>query len=135
MQNAHTYRDAVMEHRWGSRREISHAVRVRTQSGVIAMGTLRNISVSGALLSTDAPLRLSGHVEVQMFARSKVVRPFTSVGAHVVRICPEGFGIEWAELSPPAVQLLNSVLHEAAADKEEAQHAPATGRRRNSRRR
>jgi len=109
-----------MEHRWGNRREILHAVRVRTNSGVIATGTLKNISVSGALLSTDAPLRVSGHIEVQMFARSKVARPFTAVAAHVVRVCPDGFGIEWSELSPPAVQLLT----------EEAQPVPATRRRR-----
>jgi hypothetical protein len=71
-----------------------------------------------------------------MFARSKVVRPFTSVGAHVVRVCPEGFGIEWSELSPPAVQFLNSVLAEAPAEREEEQPAAsATRRRRNSRRR
>ena len=78
-----------MEHRWGSRREISHAVRVRTKSGAIAHGTLLNISVSGALLSTDAPLRVSGNIEVQMFARSKVVRPFTAAAAHVVRRCSQ----------------------------------------------
>ena len=124
-----------MEHRWGNRREISHAVRVRTKSGVIATGTLKNISVSGALLSTDAPLRISGRVEVQMFARSKVVRPFTAVAAHVVRACPEGFGIEWSELSPPAVRFLNTVLEEAPVAKEEAQPVHATRRRRNSRRR
>ena len=123
-----------MEHRWGSRRDITHAVRVRTKSGVIAAGTLRNISVSGALLTTEAPLRLSGHLEVQMFARSKVVRPFTSAAAHVVRVCPEGFGIEWSELSPPAVQFLNDVLVDEAA-KKEPQPEAAPRRRRNARRR
>jgi hypothetical protein len=103
-----------MEHRWGSRREISHVVRVRTPAGLVATGTLRNISVSGALLATDAPLQLSGHLEVQMFARSKVIHPINAAAAHVVRRCPAGYGIEWAELSPPAVQLLTSILEETA---------------------
>jgi hypothetical protein len=98
--------ETVMEHRWGSRRAITHAVRVRTQGGLVASGILKNISVSGALLTTDAPLRLSGHLEVQLFAKSKVVRPLTAAAAHVVRMCPEGYGIEWAELSPPALRFL-----------------------------
>lgn len=101
-----------MEHRWGNRREISHAVRVRTPAGLVATGTLRNISMSGALLATDAPLQLSGHLEVQMFARSEVVHPINAAAAHVVRRCAGGYGIEWAELSPPAVQLLTSILAE-----------------------
>jgi hypothetical protein len=101
-----------MEHRWGSRREISHAVRVRTQGGLVASGVLRNISVSGALLSTDAPLPLSGHLEIQLFAKSRVVRPFATAAAHVVRACPEGFGIEWAELSPPALRFLTHAYAE-----------------------
>ncbi|HVY80731.1 MAG TPA: PilZ domain-containing protein [Steroidobacteraceae bacterium] len=101
---------AAMEHRWGNRREISHAVRVRTPAGLVATGTLRNISMSGALLATDAPLQLSGHLEVQMFARSEVVHPINAAAAHVVRRCAGGYGIEWAELSPPAVQLLTSIL-------------------------
>jgi hypothetical protein len=70
-----------------------------------------------------------------MFARSTVGGPFTAVAAHVVRACPEGFGIEWSELSPPAVQFLNTVLGETPEQKEEAQPIPATRRRRNSRRR
>ena len=95
-----------MEHRWGSRRSISHAVRVRTQNGIVASGVLKDISVSGALLTTDAPLRVSAHLEVQLFAKSRVVRPLTAAAAHVVRVCPEGFGIEWAELSPPAIRFI-----------------------------
>jgi hypothetical protein len=75
---------------------------------VVATGVLRNISVSGALLSTDAPLRISGHLEIQMFAKSKMPRPFATAAAHVVRACPEGFGIEWAELSPPALRFLTA---------------------------
>lgn len=102
-----------MEHRWGSRRTISHAVRVRTQGGIMATGVLRNISVSGALLSTDAPLPISGHIEIQMFAKSKVPRPFATAAAHVVRVCPEGFGIEWAELSPPALRFLTEDYSES----------------------
>jgi hypothetical protein len=115
-----------MEHRWGNRREISHAVRVRTRGGLVASGMLRNISVSGALLSTDAPLQLSGHLEVLMFAKSQVLHPINAAAAHVVRVCPDGFGIEWAELSPPAVQLLTSMLEETS-HAVSAEESAATG--------
>jgi len=95
---------------------------------------LRNISVSGALLTTDAPLQLSGHLEVLMFAKSTVLHPINAAHAHVVRVCADGFGIEWSELSPPAVQLLTRMLSEPAPEAEAEQKA-ATPPRTSSRRR
>jgi hypothetical protein len=109
----------TVEHRWGTRLSSAHVVRVRTRSGLMAPAVVRNISVSGAFLETAAPLRQSAHLDLQLFPPQSRLR---SVDAYVVRADPQGFGIEWCELAPPAVQRLIEALvsHEIPA------HAPVS---------
>jgi len=101
-----------MEHRWGERRKVSLPVRVRTPFGVIGMGWVLDLSVSGAFITTTLPVRLFSRVEISVQTERSGRRPTTNVGrgainrsrakatfaAQVVRIDDAGFAVEWQEL-------------------------------------
>ena len=100
-----------MEHRWGERRKVSLPVRVRTPFGVIGVGRVLDLSVSGAFITTTLPVRLFSRVEISVqgersgrraaavgrgaINRSKAKATFA---AQVVRIDDAGFAVEWQEL-------------------------------------
>lgn len=96
-----------MEHRWGHRREANRNVYLKTHSGLVAYGILRDVSVSGAFIAT--PLPVGPFTRLQLFLsvegrnegrkesghRRSSHHPFEG---EVVRRTAEGIGIEWKEL-------------------------------------
>jgi hypothetical protein len=100
------WNEAIMEHRWGHRREISRSVQLETRSGVVAHGRITNVSISGAFIVSPLPLGLFSYVQVQFTAMLNGKRTPMTVEGQVVRKDEAGFGIEWSEFAPEAVRAL-----------------------------
>jgi hypothetical protein len=97
-----------MEHRWGHRREISRIVHLESRSGVATRGRMSNVSISGAFVVSPLPARLYSYVQVQFSSiQHNGTRSRMSVEAQVVRKERGGFGIEWCEFNPEAIQCLS----------------------------
>jgi hypothetical protein len=102
-----------MEHRWGNRICLVRPVRVRSRNALIGAALMCDISVSGALLRTAAPFGLHSWIEVEFFPFRTRYQP---VAATVVRIAPDGLGVEWLELAPLSVRhVLNELVQDRPA--------------------
>jgi hypothetical protein len=97
-----------MEHRWGERALLDQPVRLDARPGLIAVGRLRNASLSGGYVETAAivPLGTRLHVELEWiyWKRAEHFR----IPAYVVRADENGFGLEWCEFAPGWVTVLMS---------------------------
>jgi len=101
-----------MEHRLGSRHATDVDVFLRTWgSTVSARGRLRDLSVSGAFISTQLPCRPLLHVTVQIAPNGRPRRSGQSFEGQIVRLAEGGIGIEWAELQPELVAQLVLTQH------------------------
>lgn len=101
-----------MEHRLGSRHATDVDVYLRTWgSTVSARGRLRDLSVSGAFISTLLPCRPLLHVTVQIALQGRPRRFAPSFEGQIVRLDQGGIGIEWAELQPELVAKLILIQH------------------------
>jgi hypothetical protein len=67
---------------------------------------MRDASASGAFLCTAAQLPLLANVRVELTGTAS-----RGVEAQVVRHAPDGYGLEWMELAPPAIVALLSAPH------------------------
>jgi len=96
-----------MEHRCGHRRRVEARVTVRTRSGLVARGVLKNVSASGALITS--PLALPAHTAlmVQIDAADSR-RPFGRVvlAGEVARVTDDGFAVEWSEFAPRTLRAI-----------------------------
>ncbi len=92
-----------MEHRWGKRVILSVAVRLRTRAGHAIPGRIENASLSGAFVRTSPDLPPYAHVLLEIEGTPVKSQP---IDAYVVRVTPEGLGLEWAEFAPPAIATL-----------------------------
>ena len=134
-----------MEHRWGTRKPVSLHVRLRTAGGITAVGKLCDISVSGAFITTAASTKLHEQVKLSVYGGPQHKTLLGSFEAHVVRRSGhEGIGIEWSELAPQSLRLLEKqgasdlqyeVAHESHVHTKTAALAPHESglRRRGSR--
>jgi hypothetical protein len=97
-----------MEHRYGTRREVRHRIELSWERGVHVLGTLRNVSISGALIAVEVPAPSSGPVEVKLVPRrTRSTRPrAVYLQGYVVRQVAAGLAIAWGELAPQALQAL-----------------------------
>lgn len=97
-----------MEHRWGNRIPVDIAVRISARPGMIGVGRILDLSVSGAWIA--ARLNLPVLARVMIVPSSTLVRrqEALSIEAYVSRTSQEGFGVEWHELDPPA---FSELLH------------------------
>jgi hypothetical protein len=85
--------------------------RVGDERGAISVARLRDLSTSGAFLETPPVFAPLSSVDVQLEVERRGRRVIASIPAHVVRITPDGIGVEWNEFNPPAVaQLLHARL-------------------------
>jgi len=101
-----------MEHRLGSRHATDVNVYLRTWgSTVSARGRLRDLSVSGAFISTLLPCRPLLHVTVQIALEGRPRRNAPLFEGQIVRLDQGGIGIEWAELQPELVARLILMQH------------------------
>ena len=96
-----------MEHRLGTRHATDLDVYLRTWgSTVSARGRLRDVSVSGAFISTRLPCRPLLHVTVQIALAGRSRRNAPLFEGQIVRVDQGGIGLEWAELQPELVARL-----------------------------
>src|ERR1700754_1920 len=96
-----TGQEGLMEHRLGSRHATDLDVYLRTWgSTVSARGRLRDLSVSGAFISTLLPCRPLLQVTVQIALEGRQRRNAPLFEGQIVRLDQGGIGIEWAELQP-----------------------------------
>ncbi len=96
--------EGLMEHRLGSRHAIDLDVYLRTWgSTVSARGRLKDLSVSGAFISTQLPCRPLLQVTIQIPLEGQRRRNAPLFEAQIVRLAEGGIGIEWAELQPELV--------------------------------
>ena len=84
-----------MEHRWGSRKEISLPVALHRPDAEPVRARIENLSLSGAKLWTSAPL--------PRFARWEVRIGEHVVPAWIVRRIDHGVGVEWCDFAPPLI--------------------------------
>jgi hypothetical protein len=87
------------EHRRGERIQVDLPVIVSVDYAERSQGRVRNLSLSGALLKTDADLHLRALIEV-CAELPPPSRHSARLLAHVSRRCGEDVGIEWCEFSP-----------------------------------
>jgi PilZ domain len=92
-----------MEHRWGERIRMDMPVRVSANEMAGIRGSIRDLSLSGALLKIDVDLRLHVLVEVSVELPPPSPRPAILL-AHVSRKREEEVGIEWCEFAPIVVK-------------------------------
>ena len=95
-----------MEHRWGHRREIDKGVRLKLCDGRTGFGRLRNLSVTGAWITTDLPGRLLSVVEIGFTRSEENRRVLTHESGRIVRIAWHGLAVEWVEFAPAGVLAL-----------------------------
>ena len=91
-----------MEHRWGERLKVEFPVRIWTTGGIAGSGSVLDLSVSGAFVSTRVSLSTLSPVNVffQAIRRAGSRGPSDlTYLAHVVRRTPDGFGIEWFDFA------------------------------------
>lgn len=91
-----------MEHRWGHRTLIDQPVRIAAAAHSSCTARLRNISASGAFLSTHQTAAFRGRVQVQFPLPSDGSSEYR-VEALVARKAPDGIGVEWIVFSPPCI--------------------------------
>ena len=95
-----------MEYRWGHRIIADIPVHLIGPEGVIAAARLRDLSVSGAFVTTAAYVRTLSPIEIVPDYLPGVIRAEASVAAYVVRHTATGFGIEWREPHNETTRLL-----------------------------
>ncbi|HEY6925215.1 MAG TPA: PilZ domain-containing protein [Steroidobacteraceae bacterium] len=84
-----------MEHRWGQRKSVNTSVQLRTQGGVVAIGRMTNVSVSGAFVQTA--LQAPSLARVQLIVSLNRSHGAALIEAQIVRKTEAGLGLEWDE--------------------------------------
>jgi hypothetical protein len=87
---------AFMEHRWGKRMPCQARVRICASAGISGTGCVRDISSSGAFIETTLALTECTPLTLFIRGNESAVRD-VEVAAIVVRIDPDGVGVEWCE--------------------------------------
>jgi hypothetical protein len=99
-----------MEHRWGERVALRQTVELFFGASPPVVGSLENVSSSGAFVRTAGRRPPRGPVEVILGARAQeersVRRQSPRLPAYVVRETDSGVGIEWCEFAPRVVREL-----------------------------
>jgi hypothetical protein len=102
-----------MEHRWGNRVDVDLPVRVEIGGKLVAMGSMRNASISGALITVRANLPPLATLTVTIHTSVNGRGYYLELPASVVRSEPDAFAIEWRDM---ACQGLLDLLHGLRTD-------------------
>ena len=85
-----------MDHRWGGRQATNVVVQVVAKTGTTGAGRVINVSLTGAYVETNLPLRLFAIVYLEP-ANPASVDIDRRIAASVVRHDARGVGLEWCE--------------------------------------
>jgi hypothetical protein len=88
--------------RWSRRVAVDIPVEVAADGSPTIHGYLKDLSLSGALVTTDYTLRLHAYIEITLNPREKG-HSAVRVMARVTRNLEGGVGVEWCEYAPSAV--------------------------------
>jgi len=88
--------------RWSRRIAADIPVQVAADGSPTIHGHLKDLSLSGALLTTDHALRLHAYIEISIKAL-EMGRDVIRLMARVTRNLEGGVGVEWCEFAPSAV--------------------------------
>jgi hypothetical protein len=93
-----------MEHRWGQRFSVDIPVHLGCRPAAIGLGRIRDLSMSGAYVTTALRPALFAHVEVTLdFDGSTQPRSLTGF---VVRHDADGVGVEWGQFGTAQIAAL-----------------------------
>ncbi len=95
-----------LEQRWGKRVELDVPAELKTSDGLSFEASVKNASVSGAFVETDANLPVLARLSVHPFARAG-----EGLDASVVRIEKTGVALEWLDPGSRSVPALLSLRH------------------------
>lgn len=103
--------------RFGARVPLELEVRLSPDVGTAGRGTLRNASISGALIETALDLPLHTNLVLTFSMPGEQTPQSHALGACVVRIDPGGVGIEWRDMAGTDVlDLLDRATRRHAVD-------------------
>lgn len=85
--------------RFGQRIPVEVKVRLSVNGQPMGYGTLRNVSVSGALIETEADVPLCTNLVVTLTMRDGNTPATRDFDAYVVRAEAEGLGVEWRDMA------------------------------------
>jgi hypothetical protein len=88
--------------RWSRRIAVDIPVQVAADGSPTIHGYLKNLSLSGALVTTDQALRLHAYIEITL-KPGDTGHSAVRVMARVTRNLEDGVGVEWCEFAPGAV--------------------------------
>jgi hypothetical protein len=91
------------EHRWGARIRVSIPVHVASPSETTIDGRIRNLSLSGALMTTALAAPLNSRIAVTLTLPSPS-HGDAVIEAHVTRKNNGEVGVEWCQFAPAAVK-------------------------------
>jgi hypothetical protein len=94
-----------MEHRWGERLALDLPVRLELAGELLAHGRLRNASISGAFVATDASFPVLASVDVVLHTPRAPAGRLALPGC-VVRRDDGALGIEWRDMACESVVAL-----------------------------
>ena len=100
-----------MEHRWGERVAVSLRVELSWGSTSAVVGSLENVSASGAFVRTRGRGPPRGPVEVIFAELGLPGGASVYLPAFVVREAAGGVGIEWCEFASATVRELIAIRH------------------------
>ena len=103
-----------MEHRWGSRKELSLPVALHRPDAEPLRARIEDLSLSGAKLWIPAPLPRLARWEVRIGEHV--------VPAWIVRRTENGVGVEWCDFAPPVIA---TILRATAGMRRRRSSAPA----------
>jgi hypothetical protein len=86
-----------MDHRWGRRLPTDVAVQLIARSGARGTGRVINVSLTGAYLETQMPLRPLSLVYLESADKKLPAGTVERIAASVVRHDAHGVGVEWCE--------------------------------------
>ena len=88
--------------RWSRRIAVDIPIQVAADGSPIVHGHLKNLSLSGALVTTDRPLPMHAYIEIS-FEPLATAHGAVRLMARVTRNLEGGVGVEWCEFAPNAV--------------------------------
>jgi hypothetical protein len=100
-----------MEHRWGTRVELDVRTEVRSDDGYSASGYIRNASVSGAYVETDAILPLLSCISLRAQHWEE-----DWLDACIVRVDETGLAVEWLDPGSHMVPALLSLRRDSRGE-------------------
>jgi hypothetical protein len=88
-----------VEHRRGQRMAAAMWVRLSNSGAEIGMGSIANVSISGAFLETSLQLPVNSTITLEPISSAGDALQGVKLAARVARVDKRGLGLEWRVLA------------------------------------